>query len=40
MSPPRLGFFFGVFVVMAVWESVAARRELRQSRGGPWLIQT
>jgi sterol desaturase/sphingolipid hydroxylase (fatty acid hydroxylase superfamily) len=32
----RLGTFFGVFAVMAVWELVASRRELSQSRGKRW----
>jgi len=28
----RLGFFFGVFAVMAVWEVVAPKRELTVSK--------
>jgi sterol desaturase/sphingolipid hydroxylase (fatty acid hydroxylase superfamily) len=33
----RLGTFFGVFAVMALWELAASRRELSQSRGRRWL---
>ncbi|MBT8117807.1 MAG: sterol desaturase family protein [Gammaproteobacteria bacterium] len=33
----RLGFFFGVFAVMAVWEVVTPRRSLTQSKGRRWL---
>jgi sterol desaturase/sphingolipid hydroxylase (fatty acid hydroxylase superfamily) len=33
----RLGFFFGVFLVMAVWEIVTPRRSLTQSKGRRWL---
>jgi len=33
----RLGFFFGVFAVMAVWEIVTPRRSLTQSKGKRWL---
>jgi sterol desaturase/sphingolipid hydroxylase (fatty acid hydroxylase superfamily) len=33
----RLGAFFGVFVVMAVWEIVDARRQLRVAKGGRWI---
>lgn len=32
----RLGFFFGVFVVMAIWELVVPRRQLRTSKGARW----
>ena len=32
----RLGFFGGVFAVMALWEFLATRRELRVSRGTRW----
>ena len=32
----RLGFFLAVFGAMAVWELLAARRELRASKGGRW----
>jgi sterol desaturase/sphingolipid hydroxylase (fatty acid hydroxylase superfamily) len=32
----RLGFFFGVFVVMAVWELVVPRRELRAAKWSRW----
>ncbi len=33
----RLGFFLGIFLVMGVWEQVAARRPLTVSKGGRWL---
>ncbi len=33
----RLGFFFGVFVVMALLELVAPRRRLTQSKSGRWV---
>lgn len=33
----RLGAFLGVLVLMALWELVAARRELGHSRGRRWL---
>lgn len=33
----RLGFFFGVFAVMALLEIVSPRRALRTSRGARWL---
>ena len=33
----RLGVFFGVFVVMAVWELLAPRRPLTQSKPARWL---
>ena len=32
----RLGFFLGVFALMALWEVVAPRRALTQSRGVRW----
>ena len=32
----RLGFFAGVFVVMAVWELALPRRELRTAKGARW----
>jgi sterol desaturase/sphingolipid hydroxylase (fatty acid hydroxylase superfamily) len=32
----RLGFFFGVFFVMAVWELAQPRRELRARKGARW----
>ncbi len=32
----RLGVFFGVFVVMAVWELVSPRRRLRAAKGARW----
>jgi sterol desaturase/sphingolipid hydroxylase (fatty acid hydroxylase superfamily) len=32
----RLGFFLGVFAVMAVWELVVPRRPLRASKGSRW----
>ncbi len=35
--PIRLGFFFGVFGVMALWEVVAPRRALQTSKGVRWL---
>ncbi|MGV6857577.1 MAG: sterol desaturase family protein, partial [bacterium] len=35
--PIRLGFFFGVFLVMAVWEILAPRRALSVSKAGRWL---
>lgn len=33
----RLGFFFGVFGMMALWEVVAPRRTLRASKAVRWL---
>ena len=33
----RLGFFFGVFLVMALWEVAAPRRALTQSKGRRWM---
>jgi sterol desaturase/sphingolipid hydroxylase (fatty acid hydroxylase superfamily) len=32
----RLGFFAGVFAVMAVWELFVPRRELRTAKGARW----
>lgn len=32
----RLGFFFGVFVVMALWEILSPRRKLLMSKGIRW----
>jgi len=32
----RLGFFAGVFIVMAVWELITPRRELRAAKGRRW----
>ena len=34
--PIRLGFFFGVFAVMAIWEVVAPRRALTVSKAVRW----
>jgi sterol desaturase/sphingolipid hydroxylase (fatty acid hydroxylase superfamily) len=34
--PIRLGFFFGIFAIMAVWELAAPRRPLTQSKGVRW----
>jgi sterol desaturase/sphingolipid hydroxylase (fatty acid hydroxylase superfamily) len=33
----RLGFFFGVFALMAIWEVLAPRRALITSKGVRWL---
>ena len=33
----RMGFFFGVFLIMAAWEVVAQRRVLRAVKGWRWL---
>jgi sterol desaturase/sphingolipid hydroxylase (fatty acid hydroxylase superfamily) len=33
----RLGFFFGIFLMMAAWEVVTPRRPLTQSKGMRWL---
>ena len=33
----RLGFFLGVFLLMAVWELVVPRRRLRAAKGARWL---
>ena len=35
-APIRLGFFFGIFAVMALWEILAERRRLSQSRARRW----
>ena len=32
----RLGFFLGIFMVMAVWELIAPRRKLQQSKAVRW----
>ena len=32
----RLGFFLGVFAVMAVWEIIAPRRRLHASKAVRW----
>ncbi|MDA2925545.1 sterol desaturase family protein [Acidobacteria bacterium AH-259-L09] len=32
----RLGFFAGIFGLMAIWEAVAARRELTAGKGRRW----
>lgn len=32
----RLGFFFGIFAVMALWEIIAPRRRLTVSKGVRW----
>ena len=34
--PIRLGFFFGIFAIMAIWELIAPRRRLTQSKGVRW----
>ena len=34
--PIRLGFFFGIFAVMALWEMVSPRRHLRTSKAIRW----
>ncbi|MCU7928700.1 MAG: sterol desaturase family protein [Candidatus Thiodiazotropha sp. (ex Dulcina madagascariensis)] len=34
--PIRLGFFFGVFAVMALWEILSPRRKLAVSKGVRW----
>ena len=34
--PVRLGFFFGIFAVMALWELVAPRRALTTSKLVRW----
>ena len=33
----RLGFFFCIFLVMALWELLAQRRQLTESKGRRWL---
>jgi sterol desaturase/sphingolipid hydroxylase (fatty acid hydroxylase superfamily) len=35
-APIRLGFFFGIFLLMAAWEAFAPRRERRLSRAVRW----
>ncbi|MBU0498814.1 MAG: sterol desaturase family protein [Gammaproteobacteria bacterium] len=35
--PIRLGFFFGVFALMAVWEVLSPRRQLSLPRTGRWV---
>ena len=35
--PIRLGFFFGIFAVMALWEIVAPRRRLTQPKAIRWV---
>jgi hypothetical protein len=32
----RLGFFFGVFAIIAAWEVLSPRRELSLSKGIRW----
>jgi hypothetical protein len=32
----RLGFFFGIFAIMAVWELMAPRRALTVSKAVRW----
>jgi sterol desaturase/sphingolipid hydroxylase (fatty acid hydroxylase superfamily) len=32
----RMGFFVGVFAVMAVWELITPRRQLRAAKGARW----
>ncbi len=34
--PVRLGFFFGVFAIMALWEILAPRRALTVSKAVRW----
>jgi len=36
-STIRLGVFFGIFAVMAIWEILAPRRVLTQSKSARWL---
>ncbi len=36
-EPIRLGFFLGIFVVMAVWEILAPRRRLQTSKAARWV---
>lgn len=36
-APIRLGFFFGIFAVMAVWELIAPRRALTVSKATRWV---
>ena len=35
--PIRLGFFFGIFAVMALWEMLSPRRHLRASKAIRWI---
>ena len=35
----RLGFFFGVLVVMAAWEAATPRRERTQTRALRWTYE-
>ena len=35
-GPIRLAFFLGVFIVLAIWEVTAPRRELRTSKKQRW----
>lgn len=35
--PIRLGFFFGIFAVMAIWEVIAPRRRLATSKPVRWI---
>ena len=35
-APIRLGFFLGIFAIMALWELAAPRRQLTQPKGGRW----
>jgi len=34
----RLGFFFGIFFIMALWEGIAPRRPLSQSKKTRWFV--
>ncbi len=36
-APVRLGVFFGVFLMMALWETAAPRRALRVTKGWRWI---
>jgi hypothetical protein len=35
-APIRLGFFLGIFAVMAMWEIASPRRQLRNSKAVRW----
>ena len=35
--PIRLGFFFGIFAIIALWEILSPRRQLTVSKGVRWL---
>jgi H+/Cl- antiporter ClcA len=35
--PIRLGFFFGIFGMMALWEIIAPRRALQTSKAVRWV---